>query len=532
MKRQGGITGILGFSLVLPFLVLVAGCGGDARPAASTAPAPAAGTDPAADATPAPDVVQLSRDRSPALCAQALTSDGDDTWAVRLEALRQIRHQRPPGLAPALIRRILATRSDQEQVIALDVLFGAYPAEAANAIAQFATAFAGERIDLDRLASAILHHRCVAGYATALDILETGGEDDLTGAAEDLADAGPALASLLNARADVTTNPPARRALDRALAGLADPAAAENARIDADVIAADFPPAATAVALAREPAVIGALAHASFAAGVVRPDIIGALARSSSGAGSATGAADVAPALLGLLTPPQLPETRTEQPVAVRAACLHALGDLHVAAALPFLLAAANDDTVVAGAVTTTGGLRSGGDSWPLAEAAVAGLATMPGDAAKQAILGALAKSDRPSLVVAAAEALARRGDKSVLSDLDQARAALDAEKEASSWSVNEAMAALMDKPAQTLYQVYLVRYRGPDLSFTLVTDQPLIPGIGVHVATNPPWTVSQESFLMTADDITRAISQRNAQRLDRLVYGPDKINDVDLLAR
>jgi len=522
---------ILGIAVTCSFLVALSGCGGDSRPAASIAPAAPAAASSDPDAAPTPDVVQLSRDRSPALCAQALTSDGDDTWAARLEALRQIRHQRPPGLAPALIHRVLATRSDEEQVIALDVLFGAYPAEAANAVAAFATTFAGERIDLYRLAAAILHHRCVAGYATALDILETGGEDDLTAAAEDLAGAGPALASLLGARADALTNPPARRALDLALAGLADPAADLNARIDAAVIAADFPPAATAVALARPPAVIGALAHAAFAAGLVRPEIIGALARSSSGTASATGAAEVAPTLLGLLTPPQLPETRTEAPVAVRAACLHALGDMHVAAALPALLAAAHDDTVVAGAVTTTGGLRSGGDSWPLAEAAVAGLATMPGDAAKQAILAALATSDRPALVVAAAEALARRGDKSVLNDLDQARSALDAEKEASAWNVNQAMVDLMDKPAQTLYPVYLVRYRGPDLSFTLVTDQPLIPGFGIHVAANPPWTVSQESFLMTAEDITRAISQRNAQRLDRLVYGPDKINDVDLLA-
>ncbi len=497
--------------------------------------------DPAPAAPPVPDVAHLARDRSPALLAAALAADGDDAWPARLEAMRQIRHQRPPGLAPALEHRVLITRSEQEQAIALDVLFTAYPAEAAAAVARIQAAFAGEQPDLDRLATAVIARRCVPGYPAAVDLLEAGGESDLIARAGVVNGAGAPLAVEFQRRAALPGATAARHALDLALAALADPTG-DTAVVDAAVVAAQYPPGATAVALARPLPAAGTLARQAWADGVVRPEVIDALARAQ--------AKETAPALLALVHPGPASATAAalssttatataaapEVPLATRAACLRALGAFTAPEALPDLLFAAGDSTVVPGESLVSGGLRYGGDTWPLAEAALAGLATMPGDQAWQALLDALVRTDRPAVVVAAADALARRGDPRALPELDKARAALDAAGDAAAGDVTDAMGVLekLNRKGHqdTEYPAYLVRYRGPDLAFTLVTDQPLIPSAGLVVARNATWNISQESFAITAAGIASAIQLRNSHHLDRLRFGPDAIDEVDLLAR
>jgi hypothetical protein len=182
------------------------------------------------------------------------------------------------------------------------------------------------------------------------------------------------------------------------------------------------------------------------------------------------------------------------------------------------------------------------GDTWPTAQAALAGLARFPGEEAYDALVSALARTSRPALVTTAAQALAIRGERAALSPLDDAAAELardDHQVEAG--LVADARDRLAgEPPTGGDVLVYVLRYRDGDgqglrESFAIVADQPLLPVDAPHQVLRSGVegaSVTQESITLSREDVAAAIQLRNSRRLDRLAFAGDKVDEVDLVAR
>ncbi len=491
-------------------LAWLTACAGDQpRPEASPTLTPAS--------TPTPSVRDLFNQRSQGLVVLALTDDSDGAFLPRLEAMRELRRARFSGCASALVVRAERSRTDIEQAEALDTLFACYPREASAAVARLAEAFAGETAEERRLADVILTHRDAEHYGVALRLLRVAnGPEPLFHVRHEIVACGePMLDQLRPLIADGPLGALARM-LAAAISGGGD--------LDGDLSAlraAGFPhEALRAFVELHHQAAIPGLRAALDADGPDRAEAVLALGELGDGTSS-----DAIRACL-----------RAAEDVGTRCACLLALGQLGIAEAAPDLIAACDDATEIPGATYKAGRTVYGGPTRPVAQAAVAGLAKMPGEAAYEALTSALRRSDRPLLVEAAAAALSMRGDARAVPELERAQEALAREGHAAEFTVADAIAALSGhRRERGGVLVYVVSYRDGGKPFTIIVDQPLLPVDGpgqVLLGAMEPCSVSQESFTLTEDEIAAAINMRNHRTLDRLGFGGQHVDDVDLLAR
>jgi hypothetical protein len=498
--------------LVLP-LCLLAACARDPQPTAAPA-GPASAPEVVASEAP-PGARQVFNDRSPALLKRALADESAAGWLGRLEAIRQVRRERPSGFAPLLAARAERSRDDLEQAAAIDALALAYPGEAAGLMPKLASSFAGEPSDERRLAASILRYRLAGCHGLALDLLARGKHAEALYAARDLViGVGQPILPELKSRAEgVGDVPTLARVLASTVGGVGDTTA------DVTALAASAWPRAAVAAFAEHyrasaiPALRQALAAEACDG---RAETITAL--------GSLGDTESAAAILKLLSDADPRE---------RPAFLLALGRLKCAEALPELLNASRDAVPAHGA---------DGDTWPVAQAALAGLARFPGEEAYDALVAALARTSRPAVVVTAAVALADRGERVALSSLQDAAAALGrANQPLEAIAVADARDRLAgEPPPRRDVLAYVLRYRigdgvGMQESFSIVADQPLLPVDApgrVLRSQIDAATVTQESIGLTREDVAAAIQLRNSRRLDRLEFAGDKVDEVDLIAR
>jgi len=456
----------------------------------------------------------LRGDPSAVHVAAALADTTAEGWASRLEAIRMLRRDRLPGFAATLSGIAQATRSPFEQAAALEALAVAYPDEAPAQLRILAAAFHDELIDEQRLAVVILRYHVAACYDLAIDQLCAAGVDALFTARTLILASGPTIEPLLIEQRQAGLQ--LRTLLQVLASGVTG---ARNGQADGQALGdANFPGAAlTVYAEVYGRQAIGLLQTCLQSSDVLgHPEAAEAL--------GALGVEACAPDILRLLTDlPETPDTLSQ-----RATYLLALGRLSYAPALDLLIAASHSS-----ASETD---KDGVTVWPLSQAALTGLALFPQPEAYDALISALALTDRPAQVVTAAHALLLRKDQAAERALAEAARQLQAAgafTEAS--QVAEDHERLLGVSQQRrVILVYVVRYRFAAGTYGLLTDQPLIAvdEAGRTLRSHEQTTsVDQEAIMLSRSEISSAIRMRNDQVLGRLKLGPEPIDDVDMIA-
>ena len=478
------------------------------RPAASPAAAAAA---PAAEPV---SMVDLRGDPSSGHVSSALADATAAGWAVRLEAIRMLRRVRLPGFSATLAGIASGTRSPFEQAAALEALAVGYPDDAASQLRALSAQFHGELPDEERLAVVILRYHVSACYDLAIDLLCDAGTDALFTTRALILASGPGMAPYLSRPRQAGLQ------LRTLLAVLASGAAgAPHAQADAQRISdANFPGAAVTAysEVYRQQAVPLLQTCLQTDNGLGHPEAAEALGT----LGVATAGADILRLLQGL---PEIPATVTQ-----RATYLLALGRLSFTPALDSLITASHDSASVTD--------HDGVTVWPISQAALAGLAHFPQQEAYDALISALAMTDRPAQVVAAAQALLDRKDQAAERSLADAARQLQAAgsfTEASLVAEDHERLLGLNRSRRDIL-AYVIRYHSPEGSYGILTDQPLIAvdeagrTLRAHELST---TVVQEAIMLSRIDIGVAIRMRNDQALGRLKLGAEPIDDVDMIA-
>jgi hypothetical protein len=448
----------------------------------------------------------------------ALADDHASPWVVRLEAIRLMRRERPAGGAELLRARALSCRNEFEQAAALDALVFAYPAQAATLVAGIMAAFHGEAQDAQRLAVILLRYRLQAGYGVAIDALVQASPSAIFSARALVLQAGPAILPALRSAHPATLG--CRLVISMLIHRLEQEsgAASTGLRSDGEALAqAGFPEAAVTVyAETYGLRAVPVLQQCLQSDGVQGH---GEAASALADLGEEAATSEIA----------HLLEATPAHEVGERASYLLALGELRYAPALDALITASHDEEMIRDADQIP--------TWPLAQAAITGLARFPDEAAHDALIAALTRSDRPAVVLSAANALALRGDRSAAAAMLRAADALLAHgAKVESDAVISAQQRLVGQDSeQRVILAYVVRYQSPAGSYSVITDQPLLamdaPGRVVKSAVDRA-LVSQESLLLSRSDISTAIQLRNSRMLSHLRLGGDALDDVDMIAR
>lgn len=492
-------------------LALIAGgCGGERSASASAPPQTAA----AVPQLPGDLSVSGAPAAQAALVRATLVSDDETAWPVRLEAIRRSRRARDAAAAPLLVERAERARTPLEQAAALDVLAAAHPQACADASVRLAASFVGEREDEARLGAALLRHRVPGRVGPGLALVARAGAEALFSARALVRAAGSEAMPALEEIAE-GGGPSALTTLAAVLAseiGGKPDVGAEAARL----AAAAWPRRATAAF---------AEAYGSAAVPHLRAALAEAGPEGRAEAAAALGRFANADACQALLV-----ASRAARDPGERAACLLALGRLGCSEALPDLLAACRDPSTATDA--------DGRPCWPVAAAALAGLATMPGEDALAALAAAVGRMSRPTLVAVAATALADRGDQSVLPLLEQAVGELTSVDDAAMREVAVAARRLAGEFQPPEVSAFLIVYRtagrsgGAPVRWALLTDSPLVPAESPVHAQSGDDLVEQRPLSLTRDEVSLAISLRNRRMLDQLAIQGERVDDVDLLAR
>jgi len=501
-------AGALAGALLLGAIGL-GGCFARSDPSAASA-APAA-------AAPTPEPVSLQDlrgDFSQAHVTSALADATASGWAVRLEAIRMLRRDRLPGFSATLAGIAQATRNPFEQAAALEALVVAYPDEAPAQLRALATAFHGELPDEESLAVVILRYHVASCYDLAIDLLCEAGVDALFTAHDLVLGSGPAMhPALVRPRAVGLQLRTLLQVLASGVSGATSCTSDGQALSDAN-----FPGAALTVfgeIYGRQAIIL--LEKCLESADVLgHPEAAEALGR--------LGVEACAPDIMRLLQ--DLPETPAT--VSQRATYLLALGRLSYAPALDLLIAASHSSA----RITDHDGITI----WPISQAALTGLALFPQQEAYDALISALALTDRPALVVAAAHALVARKDQAAeraLGDAARQLQAAGAFTQASQVAEDHEQLLGVTKQRRTIL-VYVIRYRYTEGTYGLLTDQPLIAvdEAGRTLGSSELTTsVVQDAIMLSRTDISSAIRMRNNQELGRLKLEPEPLDDVDMIA-